>query len=138
MKQTAIIDFQEKVFYHHPPINGDEKEWQEWMKNEKKARANHKRQFTKELNNIAFNNNEDYSPELPKEATRKISGVYKQGSQLAFSGDIESGDLSIEGPSIEADQEKKLIVNDWKKNKRGTQSKGKNARRRANKKKKKQ
>ena len=127
------MEFIEPEFYKEPPTkDADVKTWAKWMTEEKQARSNHKRSYTKALNLIADQTGEDYTPDLPSEISRKVGGVYKQGQPVAFSGDSEQGTSQAE-PAQDAQANKLAILNRWAEtdSKRGTKSASKSKRQRA-------
>jgi hypothetical protein len=126
--------FVEKEFYHEPPSpEAPAQEWETWMTREKRSRAAHKAQHTKSLEH----DQEAYDSMFADEGlTVKVNGVYRQqGAFIGFAGSAEEGTLTMER-GVAEDQERKLAVVNMEAHRhtRGSRSRNRNARRRANRK----
>jgi hypothetical protein len=138
----ANMSWEDKEFFVDPPSSdASVEQWEQWLSKDKAARAASKSAYTKKINAIADENGisiDDYLQELPPEGMNKIGGVYRQGSLVGFTGDFEEGTGSIE-VAIDPQQEKFVVWNrmaaDRAKGSKGD-IKTKQARRRANKSKK--
>ena len=120
-----MSSFVRQAFYVAPPVQGAPVSmWQAWLDADKKAAIKAKREHTRSLT----------ATELPTILTTisKRGGVYRQTSLVGFVGDSESLSPDV---AVEANQERELAVSRMQIEEvpRGTVSKGRNARRRANK-----
>lgn len=124
--------FVRKDFYVTPPAaDASPEEWEQWIKrDDRKARA-HKAAYTKSFEQLE-------APESLQSVTRKIGGVHRQVSPIAFVGGEEGShdtDLFVEA---QQDTHIALIGMEQNRNRRGPGSrKGKSSRRHRNKKKRK-
>ena len=92
-------------FRVEPPSKGAPPEaWVEWLQAEKRAAAAAKRKRT-----MARAHGEIETPTV----TRKVGGVWSQGSAVGLSGDSEQGTLSVE-PISDATQDS-VILKPWAK-----------------------
>jgi hypothetical protein len=129
----TVSCFVRKDFYIQPPAKDASPDvWAKWLKADARKAAAAKAAHTRSLAHS------DAGDDLQETAMRKVGGVWKQCLSLGFVGDAESETLSAE-PTVEAKQDNliSLARMELTRNKRGTKSKGKNARRKANKKKRK-
>lgn len=123
--------FVRKDFYLEPPSAGaSAEEWNQWITaDNNKARAA-KAQHTKSLE---FH---EAPEEFAESTTRKVNGVWQQSTAIGFVGDGETCEAEA---AVDAKQEFHLAVVRMEETRhtRGSKSKGKSARRRANRKKRK-
>ena len=124
------MGFVREEFYISPPTkDAGKEEWDSWMKADNRKAAVAKRAHTM---------SQDHS-EMPIEfaetATRKVDGRWQQTTAIGFSGSFELGQGTLE-VAVDGDQEKVICLADMeaKRHTRGSKSKSKSARRRANKK----
>ena len=126
--------FVEKDFYHEPPKpDATPIEWEEWLNKEKKSRAAHKANYTKQQET----DSEAYESMFPQTGTPlKINGVYKQTDAfVGFAGNKENNTLSIELAQKDTQEHHLALTNmETNRSKRGSKSRSKSARRRANRK----
>ena len=125
--------FVRKDFYIKPPEDNKPESWAAWLKADSAKARSAKVQHTRAVNIIAEANGElgDNAQEHRESVCRKINGTYRQVSPIAFVGNFEEGDGHIE-PMVDSDSEKVIIMSRWVESKRGTKSKHRSARRRAN------
>jgi hypothetical protein len=89
--------FVRQDFYIQPPKKDSSVEaWETWMAADRKEAIKAKRAFTKAQESCDL-------PESAQESSmRRVNGVWKQTTAIAFIGSIESGSLE---PTVEATQE---------------------------------
>jgi len=125
LAEEQSTTFVGRDFYVQPPSsNASAKEWDEWMRKDRRKRAGAKAAFTRGQKQVDL--------ELDQKVF-KHEGVWRSQTPIGFSGSEETG-FSVE-PIQESNQEKladrdKLLAEP--KRKSGSRSKHKSARRRAN------
>jgi hypothetical protein len=123
--------FEREAFYIEPPSKDASKEvWHAWIDADNKKAAVAKMLHTK-------SQEQQVPVDFADTTTRKVDGVWQSCTAIGFSGDFESGNGTLE-IAVDATQGREFNLREMEalRHTRGSKSKSKSARRRANKKKK--
>ena len=115
--------FVRKSFYIQPPDeNASLDDWKAWQIQDDKKASVEKRKHT------MAQTPSDQPEDFQDTTMRKINGVWRMAPSVGLVGNAEEGSCRAEPITGPSPQAKIIILADWKEHKRGTRSKGRNAR----------